>query len=62
MMEGFLNYLGKAPLTRDVQWVVIPMVNLDGVALGNNRTGVLGHDFNRNWNIDEYAKKETMFP
>ncbi|MCC6447637.1 MAG: hypothetical protein IT215_03020 [Chitinophagaceae bacterium] len=27
------------------------MVNIDGVILGNNRTGVLGHDFNRNWTI-----------
>jgi murein tripeptide amidase MpaA len=29
------------------------MVNVDGVKMGNNRTGVLGHDFNRNWNVDE---------
>lgn len=38
------------------------MVNIDGVELGNNRTGVLGHDFNRNWDIDESSKKEKMFP
>jgi murein tripeptide amidase MpaA len=29
------------------------MVNVDGVILGNNRTGLLGLDFNRNWKIDE---------
>lgn len=38
------------------------MLNIDGVQLGNNRTGVLGHDFNRNWSIEETAKSRRMFP
>ena len=40
------------------------MVNIDGVILGNNRTGVLGHDFNRNWAADEVgmAKNSRLFP
>jgi hypothetical protein len=38
------------------------MVNIDGVELGNNRTGVLGHDFNRNWASDDSAKYRRMFP
>lgn len=30
-------------------FVIIPMMNPDGVVLGNNRTGLAGTDFNRNW-------------
>lgn len=35
-----------------ITWIIVPMINIDGVILGNNRTGVLGHDFNRNWYPD----------
>ena len=39
------------------------MVNIDGVILGNNRTGVLGHDFNRNWFTDEFnTNNAKLFP
>jgi hypothetical protein len=40
------------------------MVNIDGVVLGNNRTGVLGHDFNRNWIIEDglNTKNHKLFP
>lgn len=38
------------------------MINIDGVIVGNNRTGLLGYDFNRNWNIDEDAYKSTLIP
>ena len=62
MMHGFLHELGRGNFAKDVMWVVVPMVNVDGVKLGNNRTGVLGHDFNRNWNMEEYPKKDQMFP
>ena len=54
--------MGRGNFARDVMWVVVPMVNIDGVKMGNNRTGVLGHDFNRNWNMEEYPKKDQMFP
>lgn len=32
--------------------------------MGNNRTGVLGHDFNRNWASDELSmvKNARLFP
>ena len=30
-------------------FAIIPMMNPDGVILGNNRTGFSGNDFNRNW-------------
>lgn len=40
------------------------MVNIDGVVLGNNRTGILGHDFNRNWEYDDNSnlKMSKLFP
>ncbi len=62
MMEGFLKEINKNRFSKEIQWIVIPMLNIDGVQLGNNRTGVLGHDFNRNWNIDESSKKQKLFP
>lgn len=30
-------------------YYIIPMVNPDGVFLGNHRTGVMGQDINRNF-------------
>jgi len=40
------------------------MVNIDGVLLGNNRTGTLGHDFNRNWVVEDASnsKNHKLFP
>jgi hypothetical protein len=40
----------------------VPMMCVDGVILGNNRTGLPGYDYNRFWNVDELSKKEKMFP
>jgi murein tripeptide amidase MpaA len=57
MMEGFLRQIDKMEFSKDIHWIIVPMVNVDGVELGNNRTGTLGHDFNRNWDIDECSKK-----
>lgn len=64
MMEGLINQLEERKSFDYITWVVIPMVNIDGVILGNNRTGVLGHDFNRNWAADEIsmAKNSRLFP
>jgi murein tripeptide amidase MpaA len=36
----------------EVMWVIIPMFNIDGVFMGNNRTGLIGEDYNRNWNFE----------
>jgi murein tripeptide amidase MpaA len=60
MMEGFMNRLQQ--VSNSISWLIIPMVNIDGVLLGNNRTGSLGYDFNRNWNVDEDSLKESLFP
>ena len=51
LMEGFLNKL-KMTENSDISWLIVPMINIDGVLLGNNRTGLLGYDFNRHWNAD----------
>jgi murein tripeptide amidase MpaA len=50
MMEGFVNRLLESQ--NGFSWVLLPMVNVDGVILGNSRTGVQGYDFNRHWYID----------
>jgi murein tripeptide amidase MpaA len=51
MMEGFLSRLETATLG-EIMWVVFPMVNVDGVILGNNRTGISGLDYNRFWSFE----------
>lgn len=38
------------------------MMCVDGVILGNNRTGLPGYDYNRFWNLEELSKKEKLFP
>jgi murein tripeptide amidase MpaA len=50
MMDGFLSKINEAEF-ESILWVVIPMLNVDGVILGNNRTGISGLDYNRYWNL-----------
>ena len=38
------------------------MMCVDGVILGNNRTGLAGYDFNRYWSQDELNRKEKTYP
>jgi cytosolic carboxypeptidase protein 2/3 len=61
MMEGLANRLVEMPAS-DILWVLVPMINPDGVSLGNNRTGVLGFDFNRHWYIDKVSHRSHLFP
>ena len=61
MMEGFVNKLIEST-SKQVLWIIIPIVNIDGVVSGNNRTGIVGHDFNRNWSIDEDVNNQQFFP
>lgn len=35
---------------------IIPMVNVDGVVVGNFRTNIKGSDVNREYNFDKRAK------
>jgi cytosolic carboxypeptidase protein 2/3 len=50
MMDGFLRFIcsAKAHALRDkIVFRIIPMVNVDGVVLGNFRTSIVGRDINR---------------
>lgn len=45
--------LALPQLTAHYTFFIIPMVNPDGVFLGNHRTGVLGQDLNRNFHLSD---------
>jgi hypothetical protein len=52
MIEGFLNFiLGDTKmahfLRKNIVFKIVPMINVDGVSIGNYRTGLSGRDFNR---------------
>ena len=52
MMEGFLRYITSSSfaatqLRRNVIFKIIPMLNIDGVIVGNYRSGLSGQDLNR---------------
>ena len=54
MMEGFLKFIcGDSKQAKNLRkWImfkVVPMLNPDGVVLGNYRTGLSGRDFNREY-------------
>ena len=60
MMEGFLNFLcgeskEAANLRKDFIFKIVPMLNPDGVCVGNYRTGVSGKDFNREYRNPDKA-------
>jgi len=48
--------------SNDIMWVLIPMINPDGVFLGNNRTGFNGSDFNRFWSWEDINRKNSNLP
>lgn len=58
MIDGFMQQLlsGDSHYLRDkALFKIIPMVNVDGVVLGNFRTGIMGRDLNRCFNsYDRY--------
>ena len=52
VMEGFLNWItGSSAEAEELRgkylFKIVPMVNPDGVIIGNYRTGLSGRDFNR---------------
>lgn len=64
--QGFLEFLlGSHPiaslLRENFVFKVIPMVNPDGVFLGNNRCNLIGQDLNRVWNIATEFSHPTVF-
>lgn len=60
MMEGLMKKLFTSDPT--VSWILVPMLNVDGVKIGNNRTSLLGYDLNRCWDIEENPLKQHLFP
>ena len=50
MTEGFIREVRARADTSKMLWVIVPMLNVDGVVLGNNRTGLIGYDLNRLYN------------
>ena len=63
MMEGFIKFLcGHSRiaqnLRRKIIFKIIPMLNPDGVILGNYRTGLSGKDFNREF----LSPDQKIFP
>ncbi len=62
-MEGIIKYLtgnsvGANRLRNAYIFKIVPMLNPDGVAIGNYRCSLAGHDLNRQW-IDP---KRHLFP
>lgn len=50
VLESFLDCLVAKPnLLEQYRFVVVPMVNPDGVIYGNFRTNLAGFDLNRQW-------------
>ena len=54
-MDGIINYLLKNSneskfLLDSYIFKIIPMMNIDGVTLGNFRCSLAGADLNRKWN------------
>lgn len=59
-MEGLINRLRMTE--NPYLWIIVPMINVDGVTMGNNRTGLLGYDYNRNWSVEEESHRTHLFP
>lgn len=54
--QGLLEFLlGNHPIAKTLRdnfvFKIIPMLNPDGVFLGNNRCNLIGQDLNRSWNV-----------
>ncbi|EDW67584.1 cytosolic carboxypeptidase 6 isoform X2 [Drosophila virilis] len=62
--QGFIEFLvGNHPIAQVLRehfvFKIVPMVNPDGVFLGNNRCNLMGQDMNRNWHVaSEYTQPE----
>lgn len=65
-MQGFLELLLSSHpialiLRQNFVFKVLPMVNPDGVFLGNNRCNLIGQDLNRVWNVATEFSHPTVF-
>jgi murein tripeptide amidase MpaA len=56
VLDGLLSGLGESEeveewMLKENIWLnIVPMLNPDGVVVGNYRTGIVGDDFNRKFN------------
>lgn len=66
VVQGLIEFLAIANhpiaklLRENVVFKILPMINPDGVFLGNNRVNLLGHDLNRYWNNISYYTHPTL--
>lgn len=63
MIDGFIQNLLSAEshyLRDKFVFKIIPMVNVDGVVLGNFRTGIMGRDLNRCFNLYDHYNEVTV--
>lgn len=67
VLDGLIDFLTKEPKEPAIGlWMkeanicfhIMPMLNVDGVFMGNYRTGIVGEDFNRKF----CSEKEELFP
>ncbi|KAM8706313.1 hypothetical protein ACLKA7_010570 [Drosophila subpalustris] len=62
--QGLIDFLvGNHPIAHVLRenfvFKIVPMVNPDGVFLGNNRCNLMGQDMNRNWHVaSEFTQPE----
>jgi murein tripeptide amidase MpaA len=56
VLDGLIEEISNSPmieewmLAENICFKIIPMLNPDGVFIGNYRTGIIGDDFNRKFN------------
>lgn len=65
VVQGLIEFLlGNHPIAETLRenfvFKIIPMLNPDGVFLGNNRCNLIGHDLNRGWNSASSWTEPTL--
>ena len=65
MMQGFINYLlgdthQAKQLRKRVVFKIVPMINPDGVIIGNYRTSMSGNDLNRRYVKPDFRIHPTV--
>lgn len=65
VMDAVLNCLKEAIKCptgcSHTRFLIIPMINPDGVFLGNHRTNFEGFDLNRKWNLPKESEHKTIY-
>ena len=66
MMDGVISFLcGGSEVAKRLRKIavfkIVPMLNPDGVATGNNRCNLAGHDLNRTWTAPSVSLSPTIY-